>query len=290
MRGWRSSRAKAREAELHAALASGPPLTWPPAPEAAPPAPQPVPAPAAAAPAAPAPVPPAADALLVQTQLMRLLESVTNMCERVTELVEADRAERALLVGTLRDLGRAITEGAASAVVAPPITIAAAAEPERAIESAAARAAEPAAEPEPLVPAGERVLGGSMPAGPDLEPEAAGAPAQDTGAEVIDLRDPARTEPARTAPSRTAPTPTEPTRMEIAVEVRGRFGDRWVDGFEICEVMTTPDGPRYRLRRRRDGAVLPELFDATSIRHVETFEELNGDGVSAAASRYWSRS
>ncbi len=72
------------------------------------------------------------------------------------------------------------------------------------------------------------------------------------------------------------PTPTPaagPT--EIAVEVRGRFGDRWVDGFEICEVMTTPSGPRYRLRRQRDGVVLPELFDATNIRHVETFEQMS---------------
>ncbi|HEY5077366.1 MAG TPA: hypothetical protein VIJ48_07680, partial [Acidimicrobiia bacterium] len=82
---------------------------------------------------------------------------------------------------------------------------------------------------------------------------------------VLDLRE-AEREPWNPGASAT----------EIAVEVRGRFGDRWVDGFEICEVMTTPDGPRYRLRRNRDGVVLPELFDATSIRHVETFEQLNG--------------
>jgi hypothetical protein len=68
---------------------------------------------------------------------------------------------------------------------------------------------------------------------------------------------------------------------EIAVEVRGRFGDRWVDGFEICEVMETPEGHRYRLRRHRDGVVLPELFDATSIRHVETFDQLSTNGTHA---------
>ncbi len=38
--------------------------------------------------------------------------------------------------------------------------------------------------------------------------------------------------------------------------------------------MTTPSGVRYRLRRRIDGVVLPELFDAADIRHVETFQEL----------------
>ena len=48
--------------------------------------------------------------------------------------------------------------------------------------------------------------------------------------------------------------------------------------------MTTPEGPRYRLRRRRDGAVLPELFDASNIRHVETFDELDGVGLNGATS------
>ena len=76
------------------------------------------------------------------------------------------------------------------------------------------------------------------------------------------------------AEARPAATTTTVMTTEIAVEVRGRFGDRWVDGFEICEVMETPEGHRYRLRRHRDGVVLPELFDATSIRHVETFDQL----------------
>jgi hypothetical protein len=33
----------------------------------------------------------------------------------------------------------------------------------------------------------------------------------------------------------------------------------------------------YRLRRQRDGAILPQLFEAASIRHVETFQELGSD-------------
>jgi hypothetical protein len=43
--------------------------------------------------------------------------------------------------------------------------------------------------------------------------------------------------------------------------------------------METPEGHRYRLRRHRDGVILPELFDATSIRHVETFDQLATNGA-----------
>ena len=103
--------------------------------------------------------------------------------------------------------------------------------------------------PEPPAPNGngERVVGGSMVPGPDP---------------VIDLRPP-----------------------ETAVEVRCRFGDRWVDGFEIFEVLHSDLGVRYRLRRRVDGVVLPELFGAAAIRHVETFEELT---PSSAPNGHWS--
>jgi hypothetical protein len=86
-------------------------------------------------------------------------------------------------------------------------------------------------------PPAPRVVGGSLPATPE---------------KVIDVREP-----------------------DTAVEVRCLFGDRWVDGFEICEVIKDNGADiRYRLRRRVDGVVLPELFDAADIRHVETFEQL----------------
>jgi hypothetical protein len=207
---------------------------------------------------------PAGTRLEMPSEFLRLLEVVTSMCDHVIEYIEADRVERRLMVETLTQLGHVITEGAAAA--------------------AAAVAAAPRASVAPLDPptaesfeARERVIGGSMPAGPET---------------VLDLRE-AEREPWNPSASAT----------EIAVEVRGRFGDRWVDGFEICEVMTTPDGPRYRLRRNRDGAVLPELFDATSIRHIETFDQLNdgqlndgqldarvdGDQLNGSAG-YWSRS
>jgi hypothetical protein len=183
----------------------------------------------------------------MQPEVLRLLEVVTGMCDHVIEYIEADRAERRLMIETLAQLGRVITDGAAVAVAAQASAL---------VES-----------PAEQLGAGERVIGGSMPAGPDP---------------VIDLREP---EPADEPQFSDAP----PTTTEIAVEVRGRFGDRWVGGFEICEVMTTPDGPRYRLRRHRDGVVLPELFDATSIRHIETFDQLNGDQLNDSAG-YWSRS
>ena len=202
----------------------------------------------------------------MQPEVLRLLEVVTGMCDHVIEYLEADRAERRLMIETLAQLGRVITDGATVAVAAH-----ASAPVERPVESALEAPFErelegPVAPPEQL-DAGERVIGGSMPAGPDP---------------VIDLRDP---EPEAQPQFADAIA----TTTEIAVEVRGRFGDRWVGGFEICEVMTTPEGPRYRLRRHRDGVVLPELFDATSIRHIETFEQLNGDQLNDSTG-YWSRS
>src|SRR4051812_46731675 len=40
--------------------------------------------------------------------------------------------------------------------------------------------------------------------------------------------------------------------LDQHVEVRCRFGDRWVDGFEVCERVAEDDRVRYRLRRRAD--------------------------------------
>src|SRR3954452_19087562 len=190
---------------------------WPPAPPATPPmplAPPPVvdapappvveapvpvlPDPVPAAPAAP-PAPSMPD---LSGELLSLLESVTTMCDRVIEFVEADRAERHLMIEVLTKLSRSVTT------------------PEL-IETVAA-------DPFPTNGngngngngSGEKVVGGSMFTA--AEPE-------------VDLRE-----------------------RETAVEVRCRFGERWVDGFEIYEVLHNDLGVRYRLRRRIDGVVLPE--------------------------------
>jgi hypothetical protein len=63
-----------------------------------------------------------------------------------------------------------------------------------------------------------------------------------------------------------APETLVPHAPHGAVEVRCRFGDKWVDGFEICEIVRTGGRVRYRLRRLLDGCVLPELFNAADVR------------------------
>jgi hypothetical protein len=49
------------------------------------------------------------------------------------------------------------------------------------------------------------------------------------------------------------------------VEVRTRFDDSWGRGFEIAEVHDE-GGPRYRVRRRSDGSVLPTWFADDDVR------------------------
>jgi hypothetical protein len=56
-----------------------------------------------------------------------------------------------------------------------------------------------------------------------------------------------------------------------AVEVHCRFGDRWVSGFEVAEVVRDGGGARYRLRRKSDDSVLPSLFDERDIRFRVAF-------------------
>ncbi len=235
------------------------------------PAPAPTPAPVpAAAPAAPTPNGPGLDS---QGEFLRLLEVVTSMCDHVIEYIEADRAERRQMMEMLTQLGRVITEGSAAAVAAftalstANTNAAVHANPALPIEPAAAATLlpTPMAAPEPVAAAlpRERVIGGSMPAGPE--------PHLDLVACRVESRRPR----VRDAGVGQDPHP---------VEVRGKFGDRWVDGFEICEVMSTPSGPRYKLRRQRDGVVLPELFDATNIRHVATAEELAAEAADEANS------
>jgi hypothetical protein len=58
------------------------------------------------------------------------------------------------------------------------------------------------------------------------------------------------------------------TRAErpLRCEVHLQFGDRWIDGFQIEETVHDGDRTRFRLRRRVDGWVLPELFDESEVR------------------------
>ena len=50
------------------------------------------------------------------------------------------------------------------------------------------------------------------------------------------------------------------------VEVRSRFDRRWARGFEVAELLPQDTEPRYRIRRRSDGSILPVDFDEEEVR------------------------
>src|SRR5947207_2212172 len=67
-------------------------------------------------------------ALEIQPQVLHLLDVVTTMCDHVIEYIEADRAERRLMIETLTQLGRVVTDRATAAVAAeaapsPPLAV-----------------------------------------------------------------------------------------------------------------------------------------------------------------------
>ena len=72
-----------------------------------------------------------------------------------------------------------------------------------------------------------------------------------------------------------------PLEIDVAVEVRSRFHDRWISGFSIAEAVEAPGRCRYRLTRRSDGIPLPILFEACDVRAVSSAYERK----KAAASR-----
>ena len=59
-------------------------------------------------------------------------------------------------------------------------------------------------------------------------------------------------------------TSPEDLRFESGafIELRNRFDGSWCPGFQVER--TLPDG--YVVRRCRDGALLPEAFDAAAVR------------------------
>jgi hypothetical protein len=60
--------------------------------------------------------------------------------------------------------------------------------------------------------------------------------------------------------------PATPQERPLRCEVHLQFGDRWIDGFQIEETVHEGDRTQFRLRRRVDGWVLPELFDESEVR------------------------
>jgi hypothetical protein len=58
---------------------------------------------------------------------------------------------------------------------------------------------------------------------------------------------------------------SQPTDSGTRVEVRTRFDQAWVSGFEVAERVAEP-GPGYRIRRRSDRSILPVVFAPEDVR------------------------
>jgi hypothetical protein len=71
--------------------------------------------------------------------------------------------------------------------------------------------------------------------------------------------------------------------FEIGTSVRCRFGDQWIDGLEVCEIIDNIETLKYRLRRSADGYVLPALFSGRDLEVVDDNAQTSGRGR-------WSRS
>jgi len=170
------------------------------------------------------------------SELAHVLSQVVETCENLSERVQIDRIERAALVDAISRLSGLL----------------------------AAAAPFPLGSPHPAPPfiATETIVGGTVdpqqapPPPPDREIDLIAAA---TVADATELREPAAVDPPAARPVR-----------PDAVEVRCRFGDRWVNGFEVCEVIRLDDRTRYRLRRRSDGSVIPTLFDEKDLRFFST--------------------
>jgi hypothetical protein len=135
------------------------------------------------------------------------------------------------------------------------------------------------AEPVTPQPAAARVVGGTV-FGPGAgAPPSTGMPSAGMPSAGVPTAQPtvSPTPPA----SATAAGPPPPVIIDIGLddevtlhdalpidgeEMSARFGDRWVDGFEICEAVPYGTEYRYRLKRRVDGSVLPKLFTPDEIR------------------------
>ncbi len=61
-----------------------------------------------------------------------------------------------------------------------------------------------------------------------------------------------------------APAEAEP-RFALGDKVRCRFGDSWIEGLEVCDLVSTNGRLRYRLRRTVDHYELPATFTADEV-------------------------
>jgi hypothetical protein len=169
-------------------------------------------------------------------ELAQVLERVIETCDTLSQRVELDRSERIALTEAVGRLSDAVSS--AETYVLPPATSGAGA---------------------------ATVLGGTVDTTIDGDLSLPRGTTEIRPSVDIDL---AATEVETDAPKRArAGRPASPD----GVEVRCRFGDRWVSGFEVCEVLRLDDSTtRYRLRRRSDGSVIPTVFDEKDLRFFTT--------------------
>jgi hypothetical protein len=61
------------------------------------------------------------------------------------------------------------------------------------------------------------------------------------------------------------------------VEVRTRFDGAWTGGYELHDADPRDGDPRFKVRRRSDGTVLPGWFEADEIRRQPTASDVVDD-------------
>ncbi len=183
------------------------------------------------------------------TDLVHALQRVVSTCESLGEKLQVDRLESTALVDAISRLTTALAVTGTFTLSSMPTPSSTQVRP--------------------------TVIGGTVdPSQPQASPTEAIAaraetiePPVEIDADEIDLEAVARAPQPVESPN--PPRPGRPVRPD-GVEVRCRFGDRWVTGFEVCEVIRLDDVTRYRLRRRSDGSVIPTLFDEKDLRFFST--------------------
>jgi hypothetical protein len=168
-------------------------------------------------------------------ELAQVLKRVIETCDTLSQRVELDRSERIALTEAVGRLSDAVAASSETYVLPPSSN------------------------------GVSTVVGGTVDATVDGNLSLPRGTTEIRPSVDIDL---AATEAQSDVPKR--PRPGRPARPD-GVEVRCRFGDRWVSGFEVCEVLRLDDTTtRYRLRRRSDGSVIPTLFDEKDLRFFTT--------------------
>jgi hypothetical protein len=193
-----------------------------------------------------------------EAQVSQTLQRVAETCDALAERIKLDRVERTVLADAVNRLAAALT--VAGPVPVPALrssVIGGTIDPDHAdTVTTEAVLAEPTDEVTHLLEI-------------DLEAEAA----IDAHAESVETVEPLLEAPVIEPVDPLPPVSEARSVPTDGVEVRCRFGDRWVTGFEVCEVIRFDDVTRYRLRRRSDGSVLPTLFEDRDVRFFTSLGE-----------------